>query len=142
MFAKFFIFRFRGFSKMKLFGHKGIRKFLGLLSSSWFSWKNLAPKYQKFFEMESSWRLQLPLSLQYRLLYISVLRSRSIFGGSGSDPSKIKRLRLRLRLQVNCKTVNYDFITTISKIFFIIFFRVLGNITAANCTENYCWGEI
>ena len=40
----------------------------------------------------------------------AVSRSRSIFGGSGSDPSKIKRLRLRLL--VNCKAENYEFVTT------------------------------
>ena len=59
-------------------------------------------------------------------------RSRSISGGSGSDPSKIKRPRL----QVNIQKVDDDFITTISKIFIYILFRLLGNITAANCTEE------
>ena len=44
------------------------------------------------------------------------LRSRPIFGGSGSDPSKIKRLRLRLL--VNCKAENYEFVTTKKKIIF------------------------
>ena len=43
------------------------------------------------------------------------LRSRPIFGGSGSDPSKIKRIRLRLL--VNCKAANYEFVTTKKKIF-------------------------
>ena len=38
--------------------------------------------------------------------FISELRSRPIFGGSGSDPSKIKRLRLL----VNCKAENYEFV--------------------------------
>ena len=46
-----------------------------------------------------------------------------------SEPFFFRRLRprslkikwLRLRLQVNFKTVNYDFITTISQIFFLIF---------------------
>ena len=40
--------------------------------------------------------------------YFAELRSRPIFGGSGSDPSKIKRLRLL----VNCKAENYEFVTT------------------------------
>ena len=44
------------------------------------------------------------------------LRSRPIFGGSGSDPSKIKRLRLRLL--VYCKAENYEFVTTKKIIFF------------------------
>ena len=60
-----------------------------------------------------------------------------------SEPLYFRRLRLRplkkrlrLRLQVNCKTVNYDFITTISKILFHFYFWLLGNIRAANCTEK------
>ena len=41
-------------------------------------------------------------------------RSRPIFGGSGSDPSKIKQLRLQL---VNCKAENYELVTTKKKYF-------------------------
>ena len=40
--------------------------------------------------------------------------SRPIFGGSGSDPLKIKRLRLL----VNCKAEKYEFLTTTKNIFF------------------------
>ena len=44
------------------------------------------------------------------MLLWAELRSHPIFGGSGSHPSKIKRLRLRLL--VNCKAENYEFVTT------------------------------
>ena len=51
--------------------------------------------------------------------FYSELRSRPIFGGSGSgsDPSKVTRLRLRLRLQVNCKIENYEFVTIKKNLF-------------------------
>merc|ERR1711860_1289 len=50
---------------------------------------------------------------------LAELRSRPIFGGSGSDTSKIKLLwlQLRLRLLVNCKAANYEFLTTKKKLF-------------------------
>ena len=55
-------------------------------------------------------------------VYHAELRSRPIFGGSGSgsDPSKIKRtqFRLRLRLLGNCKAEKYEFVTTKKIIFF------------------------
>ena len=80
-----------------------------------------------------------PVLLRYLVSskLLSELRSRPIFGGSGSDPSKIKRLRLRLRpfkikrlrlrlrlqlrlrlrLQVNCKIENYEFVTIKKNLF-------------------------
>ena len=69
---------------------------------------------------------------QIRLMwgvFKSEFRSRSIFGGSG-------------RLQVNCKTVNQDFITNISKIFFFISFGYSATLQRLIEQKKYCWGEI
>ena len=81
------------------------------------------------------------------------LRSHPIFGGSGSDPSKIKRLRLRLWLQlrlISIKTIKHHNHQFFSFFQFIVHFLLLfstssrsshngmavSSIIVGNCTDE------
>ena len=71
----------------------------------------------------------------FETLSLAELRSRPIFGGSGSDPSKIKRLRLRLL--VYCKAENYEFVTTKKK----LFSSMIKNYKVEHVNSVICMGE-